>query len=169
MTRLVFLASVFYRPLAARPDRSAVAVVLPDTPFGANRARQFRIMLALRRASSRASSLLGRGRTFAALGDKAPDVALDVSFPGPKVCSMMQNLQSTSQQLLGRELRAALQGPPRHPLRAAGRLHAHLIHEEHPGLPRGNRGARGEKHRRSHHLGRQRRGRHGRLGDGAGY
>ena len=35
-------------------------------------------MLALRRASSRASSLLGRGRTFAAIGDKAPDVALDV-------------------------------------------------------------------------------------------
>ena len=99
-------------------------------------------MLALRRASS----VLGRGRTFAAIGDKAPDVALDVSFPGPKVCFMMQNLQSTSQQLLGRELRAALQGPPRHPLRAAGRLHAHLIHEEHPGLPRGNRGARGEKH-----------------------
>ena len=114
-------------------------------------------MLALRRASSRASSLLGRGRTFAAIGDKAPDVALDVSFPGPKVCFMMHNLQSTSQQLAGRELRAALQGPPRHPPRTAGRLHAHLIHEEYPGLPRGNRGARGEEHRRSHHLGRQRR------------
>ena len=55
----------------------------------------------------------------------------------------------------GGELRAALQGPPRHPPRAAGRLHAHLIHEEHPGLPRRNRGARGEKHRRSHHLGRE--------------
>ena len=55
-------------------------------------------MLALRRASSRASSLLGRGRTFAAIGDKAPDVALDVSFPGPKVCFIMHNLQSTSQQ-----------------------------------------------------------------------
>ena len=120
--------------------------LLLDTPFGANRARQFRIMLALRRASCRASSLLGRGRTFAAIGDKAPDVALDVSFPGPKVCFMMQNLQSTSQQLAGRELRAALQGPPRHPPRATGRLHAHLIHEEYPGLPRGNRGARGEEH-----------------------
>ena len=58
-------------------------------------------MLALRRASSRASSLLGRGRTFAALGDKAPDVALDVSFPGPKAVSFAQRCKGRRVILLG--------------------------------------------------------------------
>ena len=35
----------------------------------------------------RGALLLGRSRAFAALGDQAPAVDLDVSFPGPK-CSL---------------------------------------------------------------------------------
>ena len=54
-----------------------------------------------RTALRRASSLLGRGRTFAALGDKAPDVALDVSFPGPKAVNFAQRCKGRRVILLG--------------------------------------------------------------------
>jgi len=41
----------------------------------------------LARTVLRRTSVLGRSRAFAALGDQAPAVDLDVSFPGPK-CSL---------------------------------------------------------------------------------
>ena len=49
----------------------------------------------------RGALLLGRSRAFAALGDHAPDVGLDVSFPGPKEVNFAQRCKGRRVILLG--------------------------------------------------------------------
>ena len=53
------------------------------------------------RTALRRTSLLGRSRAFAALGDHAPDVGLDVSFPGPKEVNFAQRCKGRRIILLG--------------------------------------------------------------------
>ena len=45
--------------------------------------------------------MLGRSRAFASIGDKAPDVGLDVSFPGPKEVNFAQRCKGRRVILLG--------------------------------------------------------------------
>ena len=54
-----------------------------------------------RTAALRRASLLGRSRAFASIGDKAPDVGLDVSFPGPKEVNFAQRCKGRRVILLG--------------------------------------------------------------------
>ena len=49
----------------------------------------------------RRTSLLGRSRAFAALGDHAPDVGLDVSFPAPKEVNFAHRCKGRRVILLG--------------------------------------------------------------------
>ena len=55
----------------------------------------------LARTALRRTSLLGRSRAFASIGDKAPDVGLDVSFPAPKEVNFAQRCKGRRVILLG--------------------------------------------------------------------
>ena len=55
----------------------------------------------LARALRRTSVLGKSSRAFAALGDQAPDVGLDVSFPGPKEVNFAQRCKGRRVILLG--------------------------------------------------------------------
>ena len=55
----------------------------------------------LARALRRTSVLGKSSRAFAALGDHAPDVGLDVSFPGPKEVNFAQRCKGRRVILLG--------------------------------------------------------------------
>ena len=55
----------------------------------------------LARTCLRRTSLLGKSRAFASIGDKAPDVGLDVSFPGPKEVNFAQRCKGRRVILLG--------------------------------------------------------------------
>ena len=79
------------RQLRSARGSSAVSRTLNWT-----RARTMIARTALRRAS-----LLGKSRAFASIGDKAPDVGLDVSFPGPKEVNFAQRCKGRRVILLG--------------------------------------------------------------------
>ena len=85
---------------SAAPDadklRSARGSSAVSRTLNWTRARTMIARTALRRAS-----LLGKSRAFASIGDKAPDVGLDVSFPGPKEVNFAQRCKGRRVILLG--------------------------------------------------------------------
>ena len=78
------------RRLLAAPTARSTSTSNSDVP---------RTMLA--RTALRRASLLGKSRAFASIGDKAPDVGLDVSFPGPKEVNFAQRCKGRRVILLG--------------------------------------------------------------------